>query len=111
MSTHKYIDSICVAVTIFAVILTVLFMNGSRFGLQAIVDEDAESYTGSEYFTANDLDGTWDTSGATVITLEGTEGTVSGNGAYFYDGNVYISNGGYYVVSGTLSHGKLYGRV
>ena len=55
MSTHKYIDRICVIITICALILTAVFMNGKAIGMQAIVDEDAESYEGTEYFE----EGTW----------------------------------------------------
>ncbi|MBQ3785827.1 MAG: carbohydrate-binding domain-containing protein, partial [Lachnospiraceae bacterium] len=107
MSTHKNIDKICIVVIILALILTVLFMNGKSLGLIAVVDEDAENYEGDEYFSANDLNGSWDTSKATVITLKGDSATISGDGAYSYDGDVYIAGGGYYVVSGSLTDGQL----
>lgn len=35
MSTHKHIDRICVAVTLLALLITVLFMNGEALGLSA----------------------------------------------------------------------------
>ena len=35
MSTHKHIDRICVAVTVLALLITVLFMNGEALGLSA----------------------------------------------------------------------------
>ena len=35
MSTHKHIDRICVAITVLALLLTVLFVNGESFGLTA----------------------------------------------------------------------------
>ena len=35
MSTHKNIDRICIAITIFALLVTVLFMNGKVLGIQA----------------------------------------------------------------------------
>ena len=107
MSTHKHIDKICVAVFLCTILITLLFMNGKRLGIQAVVDEDAESYEGSVYFTANDQDGEWDTENATVITLNGTEAKVSGQGAYAYDGGVVISNAGTYVISGTLTDGSI----
>ena len=34
MSTHKYIDRICAVVTAFALLLTLLFLNGEALGLQ-----------------------------------------------------------------------------
>ena len=40
MSTHKYIDRICVAVIVFALVVTSLFMNGEVFGIEKIIDED-----------------------------------------------------------------------
>ena len=36
MSTHRHIDRICVAVIILALMITILFMNGSALGLQAV---------------------------------------------------------------------------
>ena len=35
MSTSKYFDRVCAAVVVLGVLLTVLFMNGSAFGIQA----------------------------------------------------------------------------
>ena len=107
MSTHKHFDLICVAVVVCALFITMLFMNGESLGIQKIVDEDAESYTGSLYFTANDLNGDWDSQGATQIVLNGDSIKISGQGAYVYGGDVYISGGGYYVVSGTLENGSI----
>ena len=68
MSTHKNIDRICIITIILTLLVTVLFMNGERLGVQVIADQDAESYEGNEYFSDNDLDGTWDVASSTVIT-------------------------------------------
>ena len=35
MSTHKYIDRICVAAVVLSLLLTLLFMNGEASGLQS----------------------------------------------------------------------------
>lgn len=35
MSTHKYIDRICVTALVIAMIVTLLFMNGGAFGITA----------------------------------------------------------------------------
>ena len=91
MSTHKHIDLICVVVLILTVLLTILFMNGSRLGIETIIDEDAEANSQSVYFTANDSNGAWDTSSATRITLQGSTASVSGGGAYVLNGDVIIS--------------------
>ena len=107
MSTHKHIDIICIAVMICAILLTVLFMNGESLGIQVLVDEDAENYTGTEYFTANDQNGTWSDEDATKITLNGDTAKVSGSGAYVNDGSVYITASGRYTITGTLTDGSI----
>ena len=108
MSTHRNIDKICVAVIVLAMLLTLVFMNGESLGLQKVVDEDAETFTESEYFTANDLDGSWDASNPTAtIELNGSSAKITGNGAYFYDGDVVISGAGKYVVTGSLDDGSI----
>ena len=81
MSMHKSIDLICVAVLLLTLLLTVLFMNGGRLGIQTLVDEDAEGTIRSTYFTPNDLRSDWDSAAATVITLHGDSASVSGGGA------------------------------
>ncbi|MBR2767720.1 MAG: carbohydrate-binding domain-containing protein, partial [Solobacterium sp.] len=102
MSTHKNIDKICVAAILLALIITVLFMNGENLGLKKTVDTDAERYSATEYFTSNDLNsGTIDFSDAVKITLKEDSASVSGNGAYVWDGVVTIVRSGYYTVSGT----------
>ena len=107
MSTHKNLDKICVAIVAGSLVLTGLFMNGESLGITKVVDEDAEQNSDSAYFTTNDQYGNWDTSGATQITLTGDGATISGNGAYTVDGNVVITNAGYYVVTGTLTDGYI----
>ena len=107
MLTSKNIDKICVAVIVIALIVTILFMNGASLGITPVVDEDAESYTGTAYFTANDQNGTWSTASSCVITLNGTGADIKGNGAYYNDGSVTIKNGGSYVISGSLEDGSI----
>ena len=107
MSTHKNFDKICVVVLVLTLLLTILFINGERLGVTVVVDEDDEAHSGSVYFTANDLNGDWDSSGATVITLAGESASISGSGAYAHDGNVVISSAGLYVLSGSLTDGSI----
>ena len=103
MSTSRHIDRICVVVTILAVLLTVLFINGKAIGIASTADPG----TGDDRFTANDLGADWDTAGATYITLNGDGGGVKGNGAYVYDGDVYIVYAGKYIISGELTDGSV----
>ena len=107
MSTHNTLDKICVAIVICSLVLTALFMNGEALGITKIVDEDAEQNSDSAYFTTNDQNGSWDTTGAAVITLTGDGASISGNGAYVYDGNVVIAEAGRYVFSGNLEDGSI----
>ena len=108
MSTHKNIDRICVVVLVLTLLVTVAFMNGEKLGIRVVADEDAESYSGSTYFTENDADGDWaDNAYTTYITMDGSGGTIDGNGAYFLDGDLVISNGGWYVLTGTLEDGNI----
>ncbi len=103
MATHKHIDAICIAITVFTLLLTILFMNGKALGIQAVAsEEDSDAM-----FTANDLDADWDTAGATKITLSDEGSTVSGNGAYVYDGDIHIVYAGKYVLSGKLTNGSV----
>lgn len=103
MSRHKHIDLICVAVLTLTLLLTLLFMNGEALGLAPILDTETES----GYFTSNDLNGDWDTSGATKITLRGDSVAISGNNAYAVGSTVYIVQSGKYIISGTSENGNI----
>ena len=106
MSTHKKADIICIIGIIAAVIICVLFMNGRKLGITTVVDEDAETYVGNEYFTTNDLN-VPGTDNVCSVKLNGTDGKISANGAYFLDGDLVISGGGKYLISGELSDGSI----
>ncbi len=103
MAAHKHIDAICVAITVLTLLITILFMNGKALGITAVADGDASG----GMFTENDLDGSWNTSSATKIRLSDEGSTVSGNGAYVYEGDVHIVYAGKYVLTGELSDGSI----
>ena len=108
MATDKNINRICMVVLVFTLLLTVAFINGKELGITPVADQDAENYTANAYFTDNDQDGDWaDNAYTTHITLNGTDGTISGNGAYLQDGNLVIANGGWYEITGTLDNGSI----
>ena len=108
MATDKNINKICMVVLVFTLLLTVAFMNGEKLGITSVEDQDAENYAANAYFTDNDQDGDWTDNAYTAhITLNGTDGTISGNGAYFQDGNLVIANGGWYEITGTLDNGSI----
>ena len=103
MATHRHIDAVCVVITAFTLLLTVLFMNGTALGIQAVSDEE----NSDAMFTQNDLNPDWDISGATKITLSDGGSTVAGNGAYVNGGEVHIVYAGKYLLSGELSDGSV----
>ena len=105
MSTSRYFDRICAVVLTITLLVTVLFMNGQAIGIELIVDADSEAHSDSEYFTENDQLSDWDSTSATLISLEGDSISIRGNNAYEYNGNVVISGSGKYVITGTLDDG------
>ncbi len=100
MSTRKYVDKLCVAAIALMLVITGLFMFGEKLGMTIIHREEEED--ANQMFTANDLNGDWDTAGATKIDLNGDSAKITGNGAYFSDDTLYIAYAGKYLLSGTL---------
>ena len=107
MAAGRYIDAVCVVMVLAALLVTALFIHGEELGLERIVDADAEESRGTAYFTDNDQRGSWDAGRATQIRLNGERASVSGGGAYVYEGNVVISSAGKYRVSGELYDGSI----
>lgn len=103
MSTHKRIDIICIAAAFLAIVLTVLLISGKVFAVTSAMGVEFDS----SLFTINDLDADWDTASATQITLSDKGSTISGNGAYVHDGNIYIAYAGHYVLTGQLMDGSI----
>ncbi len=103
MGRSKHIDLVGVIAMIAALAISIALIAGNR-SLQA---ESTDEVTATEQFTANDLNADWSTDSATTITLNGTTGKVVGNGAYIYDGNLYIVYAGSYVISGELTDGSI----
>ncbi len=101
MKTSKHIDLVCVIALIVALVIA-----ASMYRVTKTTDSTT-TVVDSEQFTSYDLNADWDTSSATMITLDGTTGTVTGNGAYIYEGDLYIVYSGYYVISGELSDGSI----
>ncbi len=104
MGRSKHIDIVCVIALIAALVITVcMYAAGSI----SSADSDSTDPIASEQFTEADLTSEWDSASATYITLNGTTGKVTGNGAYIYNGNLYIVYAGTYVISGELSDGSV----
>ncbi len=107
MLGNKKIDIICIISIVIAAVVAVLFINGKKLGIKAEVDEDAENYEGTEYFTTNDLNGSVNKESAVLITLNKDDAKIKGNGAYVLDGDVVITGGGKYLISGELEGGSI----
>ena len=58
-------------------------------------------------YDENDLNVTFDTNNSTLITFDGTSASVQGEGASFTKDTLTISQGGTYVLSGTLNDGQV----
>ena len=108
MSADRKIDRICIIILILSVVFTVFFIFGEKFGIEVIADEDSESYESTDYFTSNDqVQSVASDDYSCLIELSGSSGSIRGNGAYFNDGNLYITGGGKYFISGTLTGGSI----
>lgn len=103
MSTHKRIDTICIAAIFLSIALTVLLMSGKIFVITPVINAEANS----GLFTSNDLNADWDISSATKITLSDQNTIINGNGAYIYEGDIHIAYAGHYVISGELTNGSI----
>ena len=103
MSTHKKIDVICITAIILSIALTVLLMSGKIFAVTSVINAEASN----GLFTANDMNADWDTSSATKITLSDQNTIINGNGAYIYNGDLYIAYAGHYVITGELTNGSV----
>lgn len=103
MSTHRRIDIICIFAALFAISVTAILLIGGSIGIIPVVSAQG----GSDFFTANDLNADWDTSSATKITLSDKGSAIKGNGAYTYEGDVYIVYAGHYVLTGELTDGSV----
>ncbi len=104
MSKSHKTDLVCLLVTAFMIISTVLFMNGEKLGITAAVSDETANLTGQ--FSNRDLDPSWDESTAVYIDLDELEGLTYA-GAYELDGNLYIIAKGTYVLSGTLDNAQI----
>ena len=103
MKDRKRFDRLCIAVMAAAILLTVLFMNGERLGVQLMRDDDAERNSSLRLFTDNDRNSSWDSSAATRIELTGTGAEIRGTGAYLLGRDVVLAETGAYVISGELT--------
>ncbi|AEG59737.1 carbohydrate-binding domain-containing protein [Desulforamulus ruminis] len=73
----------------------------------AVTDSATEINPIAVEYSREDLDGSWDASTATTITLKGSSFAVDGTGAAAEDRILTISAAGTYVFNGTLTDGQI----
>ena len=69
--------------------------------------ENATTTSSDFAYTSEDIDASYDEASATKIALDGDSIRVDGTGATVIDSTVTISEAGTYIISGTLSDGKI----
>ncbi len=74
--------------------------------VQPTMEEAAYSIGISSVFSDRDLDSSYDAPLA-VITCSGSDVTIEGSGAAVNDGEITITDGGVYLISGTLDDGRI----
>lgn len=107
MTSNKHIDAVCIAITILAIIITILFFFGDKLGIASVVDEDDSSYNGPDYVTKRDLNYSFDIDKACKIVLNDNDTKITGDGAYIYNDNLVIAKAGAYAISGVLKNGSI----
>ena len=101
MANSKHFDKIAIIAVIIAVAFTIWFIGWGDTVLTPMSEVE------SEYQSDETVEATVTTKKSTTITVDGDDGEVSGSGASVSFGNITISDGGVYVISGTLSDGQI----
>lgn len=108
---RKYcILSIIISAALLAGCLSACCESGTATGGSSSDENTAATVTGGDAATTPDTTAdveTPDVSGATTIALSGQSATATGTGAEVTDGVVTITAGGTYVVTGTMTEGRI----
>lgn len=108
---RKYcILSIIISAALLAGCLSACGESGTATGGSSSDENTAATVTGGDAATTPDTTADVeapDVSGATTITLSGQSAAVTGTGAEVTDGVVTITAGGTYVVTGTMTEGRI----
>ena len=108
---RKYrILSIIISAALLAGCLSACGESGTATGGSSSDENTAATVTGGDAATTPDTTADVeapDVSGATTITLSGQSATATGTGAEVTDGVVTITAGGTYVVTGTMTEGRI----
>lgn len=108
---RKYrILSIIISAALLAGCLSACGESGTATGGSSSDENTAATVIGGDAATTPDITADVeapDVSGATTITLSGQSATATGTGAEVTDGMVTITAGGTYVVTGTMTEGRI----
>lgn len=108
---RKYcILSIIISAALLAGCLSACCESGTATGGSSSDENTAATVTGGDAATTPDTTADMeapDVSGATTITLSGQSAAVTGTGAEVTDGVMTITAGGTYVVTGTMTEGRI----
>ncbi|MBQ0000578.1 MAG: carbohydrate-binding domain-containing protein, partial [Clostridiales bacterium] len=99
MSRSKNTDKVCVLILLLTLVLTTVFMKSASIGVVAAESDAAADEKGG--FSERDYIDTWSEKDAVRISLDDLKG-FTGNGAYEYEGDLYLVDKGTYVLSGHL---------
>lgn len=107
MSAEKKQKSISLIIILFALLFAGAAVYVILYGFAAGKGVETVSANKAGYFSEKDLDDSWSTEDASHITLMGDSAEVSGSGAYYSEGSVYIMQSGKYVINGSLDNGSI----
>lgn len=110
MKRKYHILSIIISAALLAGCLSACGESGTAIGGSSSDENTAATVTGGDAATTPDTTADVeapDVSGATTITLSGQSAAATGTGAEVTDGVVTITAGGTYVVTGTMTEGRI----
>ena len=74
---------------------------------EVVEPDETETPDENSVYVEEDIDATWDSINATKIELLGSEVEITGEGALFENGQITISKGGEFYITGSLTSGKI----
>lgn len=87
--------------------LTTIALSADTSKTNTVSNTVSETVETDGEYSAKDLDDTWSTADATLITFENDKATIEGEGASFVDNQLTITQEGNFVISGTLLEGQI----
>ncbi len=105
MINHKWINIVCIVITVLTLVFTGVLMNAEKLGLKAAAEEETTE-DAVDTLSEEDADPSWNEESAVVIDFDDPL-SVKASSNLFVDGNLYIVTGNTYVLSGTLTEQQI----